>query len=42
MKSFRYLIIEGEAHKQDMRAFEKRSALVAVFKQLGIYRHFAR
>lgn len=37
IKSFRYLVIEGEAHKQDMRAFEKRSSLVAVLKQLGIY-----
>lgn len=40
IKSFRYLEIEGEAHRQDMREFEKRSSLGAVLKQLGIYRHF--
>ena len=40
IKSFRYLEIEGEAHKQDMREFEKKSSLVAVLKRLGIYRHF--
>ncbi len=41
IKSFRYLEIEGGAHRQDMREFEKRSSLVAVLKRLGIYRHFS-
>lgn len=42
MKSFRYLAIEGEAHRQDMRVFEKKSSLVAVLRQLGIYGHIEK
>lgn len=41
LKSFRYLIIEGEAHRQDMKAFEKRSSVVAVLRRLGVYGQFA-